>query len=196
MKSFDITMLKIKRPYFIFLIIYLAISLSFTFYWANHYAEYVHDKGDHFFVLAEWQLAWAYVVFLVLQFALRKVHLIPLLVVPIIMIFASLFLGILILSMVKEGTPVTDIRIYGILYGLLIAHSMWKGWSIAGKVKNTVLDDGYAGMTVNERLFVSGLLDEFDRAVAEKNKIKLIEILQKVELTEPNITPILASLGI
>ena len=54
----------------------------------------------------------------------------------------------------------------------------------------------YAGMTVNERLYVSGLIGEYDKAVEEKDAKKVREILEKVELTEPNIEPILKQLGL
>lgn len=54
----------------------------------------------------------------------------------------------------------------------------------------------YIGMTVNERLYISGLMDDFDKAVAEKNYNKAKEILEKVELTEESIYPILESLGL
>lgn len=49
----------------------------------------------------------------------------------------------------------------------------------------------YDGMTVNERLFVAKKIDEFDKAVNEKDRIKVISILQSVELTESSIYPIL-----
>jgi len=55
-------------------------------------------------------------------------------------------------------------------------------------------DNKYAGMTVNERLYVSGLIDEYDKAVENKDAKKVREILEKVELTEPNIEPILKQL--
>lgn len=45
------------------------------------------------------------------------------------------------------------------------------------------MDNKYAGMTVNERLYVAGLLDEFEEAVSDKNTEKSIRILKKVELT-------------
>ena len=54
----------------------------------------------------------------------------------------------------------------------------------------------YDGMTVNEKLFVAKKIDEFDKAVNEKDRIKVISILQSVELTESSIYPILVSLGL
>lgn len=53
------------------------------------------------------------------------------------------------------------------------------------------MESKYAGMTVNERLYVSGLMDEFDEAVEKKNTEKVRAILEKVELTEESIKPIL-----
>jgi hypothetical protein len=41
----------------------------------------------------------------------------------------------------------------------------------------------YSGMTVNERLFAAGLLDEFDTAVNHKNRDKVVALLQQVELS-------------
>jgi hypothetical protein len=52
----------------------------------------------------------------------------------------------------------------------------------------------YKGMTVNERLYVSGLMDKFDAAVKKKDVATLFSILEKVELTEQSIVPVLESL--
>jgi hypothetical protein len=52
----------------------------------------------------------------------------------------------------------------------------------------------YAGMTVNERLYVGGLMAEFDQAVRERNAEKVRKILQQVELPEESIKPILEQL--
>lgn len=52
----------------------------------------------------------------------------------------------------------------------------------------------YAAMTVNERLYVSGLIEEFDKAVEEKNTAEVIRILREVELTDDSIKPILERL--
>ncbi|MBK6483283.1 MAG: hypothetical protein IPG01_09135 [Chitinophagaceae bacterium] len=49
----------------------------------------------------------------------------------------------------------------------------------------------YQGMTVNERLYLSGKLDDFDKAVAQKNTTEIIKILIAVELTESSIDEIL-----
>ena len=46
-------------------------------------------------------------------------------------------------------------------------------------------------MTVNERLYVAGLIDKFDKAVKEKDTAKVREILKSVELNEDSIRPIL-----
>lgn len=56
------------------------------------------------------------------------------------------------------------------------------------------MEYNYAGMTVNERLYVSGLLSAFDKAVKEKNKVVIIFILFRVELNEQSIIDILKNL--
>jgi hypothetical protein len=54
----------------------------------------------------------------------------------------------------------------------------------------------YVGMTVNERLYISSLMDEFDEAVRQQNVIKVREVLRKVELDEVSIKQILNSLNL
>lgn len=54
----------------------------------------------------------------------------------------------------------------------------------------------YAGMTVNERLAVSGLMNEFDKAKQRKDKEKLIEILTIVNVDKNSIKSILVSFGL
>lgn len=58
------------------------------------------------------------------------------------------------------------------------------------------MSDKYKGMTVNERLYVSGLIDEFDEAVKEKNITTIVSILKKVELSDESIGPILEHYGL
>ncbi len=51
-------------------------------------------------------------------------------------------------------------------------------------------------MTVNERLYASGFMDDFDKAIENKDIGKVKSILMKVELNETSIQPILESLGL
>jgi molecular chaperone GrpE (heat shock protein) len=55
---------------------------------------------------------------------------------------------------------------------------------------------GKTGLTVNERLYISGLLNDFDEAVKEKAEEKIISILKQVNLTEDSILPILKEFGL
>jgi len=47
-----------------------------------------------------------------------------------------------------------------------------------------------SGMTVNERLFVTGSLQAFDDAIARKDRATLREILRRHFLSEENVTRI------
>lgn len=58
------------------------------------------------------------------------------------------------------------------------------------------MEKKYSGMTVNERLYVSGLMDEFDKAVQEHDVDRIRNILAEVELPEESINPILEQLGL
>jgi hypothetical protein len=46
--------------------------------------------------------------------------------------------------------------------------------------------DGLGGMTVNERLYLSGLIDEFDSALLN-NRARAKEILTWLKVDEPSI---------
>lgn len=54
----------------------------------------------------------------------------------------------------------------------------------------------YLGMTVNERLFVSGKLNDYLKAVNNKNIDEAIKILKNVELDDESIIPILREEGL
>lgn len=58
------------------------------------------------------------------------------------------------------------------------------------------MEKKYSGMTVNERLYVSGLINQFDKAVRERDVDRIRSILGDVELTEESIRPILEQLGL
>jgi hypothetical protein len=52
-------------------------------------------------------------------------------------------------------------------------------------------DQDLGGMTVNERLFVTGRLDAFNEAVAERDPTELHKILKSVRLDEASIRRII-----
>jgi truncated hemoglobin YjbI len=52
-------------------------------------------------------------------------------------------------------------------------------------------DSRYLGMTVNERLYVSGLIDKFYESVKKKDINAAVFILKAVDLGEENIKAIL-----
>ena len=50
------------------------------------------------------------------------------------------------------------------------------------------VETDYSGMTTNERLFVAGLMDEFDAAVATRDRGALIRLLRRVDICHPEAT--------
>lgn len=59
-----------------------------------------------------------------------------------------------------------------------------------------VMSEKYSGMTVNERLYVSGKMDEFDHAIKEKDTEKVKIILIEVEVDEASIKATLKEYGL
>lgn len=49
----------------------------------------------------------------------------------------------------------------------------------------------YSGMTVNERLFVSNLIQDFEVAIKKKSREEIIRILKTVDLSDVSIEAIL-----
>ncbi|WP_413513500.1 hypothetical protein [Myroides odoratus] len=59
------------------------------------------------------------------------------------------------------------------------------------------MESKYKGMTVNERLYLSGLIDDFDRAVVKKDIEIVVKILNKIEIIdELSVKNILQSLDL
>lgn len=57
--------------------------------------------------------------------------------------------------------------------------------------KALILQTGYGGMTVNERLVIANKMNEFDNAINNKDTLRIKEILKSVKLTDDNINAIL-----
>ena len=43
----------------------------------------------------------------------------------------------------------------------------------------------FAGMAVNERLWEAGLMEQWDSAVKSRNRVRMIEVLNGVDLASP-----------
>jgi len=50
-----------------------------------------------------------------------------------------------------------------------------------------------AGMTVNERLYLSGLMDDFEKAAAERNRTESKSILERVYLDPETVEAVIRS---
>lgn len=46
----------------------------------------------------------------------------------------------------------------------------------------------FAGMTVNERLFHVGIIDQWDQAARERDREAMIALLKQVEVHNPHLT--------
>jgi hypothetical protein len=55
-------------------------------------------------------------------------------------------------------------------------------------VADTSPTDKFLGMTVNERLFAAGLLEDFDEAARRRDRRKMIVILTQVAIDTPERT--------
>ncbi|RTY70546.1 hypothetical protein EKL99_08040 [Flavobacterium sp. ZB4P23] len=58
------------------------------------------------------------------------------------------------------------------------------------------MESKFSGMTVNERLYVGGLINDFDNALEQKNVEGIKAVLKKVALNEDSIFEMLISLGL
>lgn len=58
-----------------------------------------------------------------------------------------------------------------------------------------IMKNKYGGMTVNERLVLSGLMAAFDEAINRKDFESATEFLEAVELDETNIRAIIAQVS-
>ena len=58
------------------------------------------------------------------------------------------------------------------------------------------MKEEYGGMTVNERLYVSGLMDKFYKAIEEKNIERFVNILKELGLSDGDIVANLKFVGL
>jgi hypothetical protein len=58
------------------------------------------------------------------------------------------------------------------------------------------MESKFTGMTVNERLYVGGLMNDFDNCLKQKDVEGIKYILRKLELNEESIFDVIISLGL
>jgi len=100
----------------------------------------------------------------------------------------------IILAKVVQGRPigedvVTMERLFGNTW-LKDDNAYSAAYSVWDRFKELLVKSIH-GMTVNERLFNLGLLEDFDEAFAKRDKMKLRRVLSKCFLSEQNIEAII-----
>ena len=103
------------------------------------------------------------------------------------------YAALIISKLVKEQPIRDDISTMEKLFGntwLKDNESYHKAYEAWDKFKE-LLGRSIHGMTVNERLFNLGLLDDFDKAVKKKDKSRLRAILYKCFLDDNNIEAVI-----
>ena len=111
----------------IYALSYLAIVAAFTGYWAHHFMEHIHAKGDDFGMCVEFLVPLTYLLFVVISLTVKKIHLIALLLAPAILVIISIFLGLLVLLLLDiRGTPTHVIYVFCSVYSLLAVLLAWR----------------------------------------------------------------------
>jgi hypothetical protein len=104
----------------IYALSYLAIVAAFTGYWANHFMEHIHAKGDDFGMCVEFLVPLTYLLFVLISLTVKKIYMIALLLAPVVLVLASILLGGLVLGIFGlGGTPMHIIYVFCSVYSLL-----------------------------------------------------------------------------
>ncbi len=104
----------------IYTLSYLAIVSGFTGYWASHFLEHIHAKGDDFEMCVDFLVPLTYLLFVLISLNVKNIPLIAFLLAPAILVVISILLGLLVLWMLGlDGTPGQIIYVFCTVYGLL-----------------------------------------------------------------------------
>jgi|GEM_PF-2131133 hypothetical protein len=109
-----------KKRLIIYTLSYLAIVAAFTGYWANHFMEHIHEKGEDFEVCVDFLVPLTYLLFVLISLTVKKIHLIALLAAPVTLVILSILSGLLVLRILGlDGTPKQIIYVFCSVYSLL-----------------------------------------------------------------------------
>lgn len=96
----------------------------------------------------------------------------------------------LILDLAESGNPQV-IKRGNKEVAVIVSVEDWKRMCERDRGILSLTEKDAAGMTVNERLYLSGLLEPFDSALAKNDKPAARAILEQIYLTPENIEAIL-----
>jgi hypothetical protein len=109
-----------KKLLVIYALSYLAIVAGFTGYWASHFIQHIHEKGDDFGMCVEFLVPLTYLLFVLISLTVKKIHLIALLIAPVTLVIISIFFGLLALWILRlDATPGQTIYVFCSVYSLL-----------------------------------------------------------------------------
>lgn len=122
------------RLLIIYSIIYGLTVVGFCFYWATNFTRHTTYKGDEFFKLAEFLLVLTYLLYLTIQFTVKRINFLFALSIPIMTCIAAFCIGVFLLLLTQlSGIPRHYILTYGFLYGLINLLAVYRFWGQALK---------------------------------------------------------------
>jgi hypothetical protein len=117
------------RLLIIYSIIYGLTVVGFCIYWSTNFTKHTTYKGDEFFMLAQVLLVWTYLLYLTIQFSVRRINFWLTLSIPLMTCIAAFCISIVILLVTQlSGIPRHYILTYGLLYGLISLFAVYKFW--------------------------------------------------------------------
>lgn len=124
------------RLLIIYSLIYVLTVVAFTFYWATNFHRHTIMKGDEFFMLAQFLLILTYLLYLIIQFTVRRINFLFALSIPLMTAIAAFCFGLFILLVTQiSGIPRHYIWTYSILYGGFTFFSVYRFWGRPSKTK-------------------------------------------------------------
>lgn len=117
------------RLLIIYSIIYGLTVVGFCFYWATNFTRHTTYKGDEFFMFAQFLLVLTYLLYLTLQFTVKRINFLFALSIPIMTCIAAFCIGVFLLLLTQlSGIPKHYILTYGFLYGLINLLAVYRFW--------------------------------------------------------------------
>lgn len=112
-------------------IIYVLVTVGFSFYWVSNFSKFTKYKGDEFIFFAEIIFIPTYFYFLLLQVTIKKISIAFIITIPLLISIATFVIGLFLLYLTRlSGIPKHYILIYGGLYTFLTLIAVLKFWRL------------------------------------------------------------------